>query len=92
MPDSRHLTLTPNTVATVTLDYDYDNVEIVNVDGTATVYFTIDGSTPTVEGNGTIVLPAAVSGWSTEYNRPRGSAAEVRLISTGSPKIAVRGW
>ena len=92
MPDSRHLTLTANTVATVTLDSDYDNVEIVNVDGAAAVYFTIDGSMPTVAGDGTIVLPAAISGWATEYNRPRGSDAVVRLISTGTPKIAVRGW
>lgn len=90
MPDSRHITLVANTVSTVTLDSDYDWVEVINRDGAGEVYFTLDGSTPTVAGNGTLVLPAAISGVEMEYNRT--TAAVVKLISSGTPKVSVRGW
>lgn len=93
MADARHITLVANTVATVTLDADYDQLEVVNVTGTAAIYFTVNGSTPTVKGDGTFVLPAAVSGWEGEYNRtPVMGPAVVKLISTGTPDVAVRGW
>jgi hypothetical protein len=88
--DSRHITLTANTAATVTLDDDYDNVEVINVDGAAALYFTIDGSTPTVAGNGTIVLPAAIGGLS--YQPYGATVSTVKAISTGTPRISVRGW
>lgn len=88
--DSRHVTLTAGTVATVTLDDDYDNVEVVNVDGAAAVYFTVNGDAPTIAGNGTNVLPAAIGGFS-EY-QPTDQITTVRLISSGTPLIAVRGW
>lgn len=87
MADSRHVTLTASTVSTVTLDVDYNSVEVVNVNGTAAVYFTVDGSTPTVKGAGTIVLPAAIGGV-TVFNASRA----IKLISTGTPDVSVRGW
>lgn len=90
MPDSRHVTLTADTVATVTLDRQYGAVEVVNVDGAAAVYFTVDGSSPTVAGDGTIVLPAAVSG--VEIPPGSDSPTVVKLISEGTPQVAVRGW
>lgn len=91
MAFSKHVTLTAATVATVTLDADFNNVEVVNVDGTAAVYFTLDGDDPTVAGDDTYVLPAAVG--SVEMPVHNWSAAtSVKLISSGTPKVAVRGW
>ena len=90
MPDSEHITLTASTVATVTLDADYNFVEVVNVDGAAAVYFTVDGATPTIAGAGTIVLPAAISG--IEVQPWTSGLTTIKLISSGTPKVAVRGW
>lgn len=90
MPDSRHITLTANTVATVTLDSDYDWIEVVNRDGAGEVFFTLDGTNPTVAGNGTLVLPATIGGVEIEYNRT--TTAVIKLISAGTPKVSVRGW
>lgn len=90
MPDSEHITLVASTVATVTLDADYSFVEVVNVTGSAAIYFTVDGTTPTVEGAGTHVLPATIGGLELT---PAGSAAiVVKMISAGTPKVSVRGW
>lgn len=90
MPDSEHVTLAAGTVTTVTLDRQYGSVEVVNVDGAAAVYFTVDGSEPTVEGAGTVVLPAAVSG--VDLSASSDDPTVVKLISSGTPKVAVRGW
>jgi hypothetical protein len=83
-----HVTLTANTVTTVTLDNDFKNVEVLNVDGSAAIYFTVDGTTPTVEGNGCNVLPAAIGALTVWAGR---STDVVKLISTGTPKVSVRG-
>lgn len=90
MPDSEHATLVASTVKTITLDAQYGRIEVVNVDGAAIVYFTVDGSTPTVAGDGTLVLPAAIGGW--EGAPDSDNPTVVKLISTGTPKVAVRGW
>jgi hypothetical protein len=83
-----HVTLVANTVTTVTLDQNFSSVEVLNVDGAAAIYFTVDGTTPTVEGNGTNVLPAAIGGL-TLY---AGNGTDtVKLISAGTPKASVRG-
>lgn len=83
-----HVTLVANTVTTVTLDGNYSTIEVLNVDGAAPIYFTVDGTTPTVEGNGCNVLPAAICGltvWA-------GSNVDViKLISAGTPKVSIRG-
>lgn len=88
--DSRHVTLTANAVTTITLDADYDNVEVLNVDGGGVVYFTANGATPTVAGNGTVVLPAAVGAVTLTPYGP--DLATIKLISAGTPKVSVRGW
>ena len=88
--DSRHITLTANTVSTVILDSDYVRVEVVNVDGAAAVYFTVNGAEPTVKGNGTHVLPATIGRLLVD---PSGAqSTTVRLISAGAPQVAVSGW
>jgi hypothetical protein len=55
---SKHSTLGAATVDTVTLTKEYSFVEVVNRDATAAnvIYFTADGSTPTVAGDNTIVV------------------------------------
>jgi hypothetical protein len=88
----QHYTLVANTAKTVTLDKDYAEVEVVNVDGAAAVYFTVDGATPTIAGDNTQVLPATIA--SLQVSSPRRSGVTttvVRLISAGIPKVSVRG-
>lgn len=88
MPESQHVTLVAATVARVDLPTNPGRIEVLNRDGAAEVYFTVNGKTPTVGGNDTYVLPAAIS--SVEVSRPRTtSAAVVKLISTGTPKVSV---
>lgn len=87
---ARHVTLTANTVTTITMDRDYNYCEVINVDGTAPVYFTVNGPAPTVGGNDTYVLPATING--IEVQPPTADLTAIRLISGGTPKVAVRGW
>lgn len=65
-------------------------VEVVNIDGTAAVYFTVDGTTPTVEGDNTIAL-AAVAGDSALVPTGATESITVKAISSGTPTISVRG-
>lgn len=89
MANPQHFTLVAATVKTFTLDADYGQVELTNVDGTAAVYFTTDGTAPAVAADGTEVLPAAI-GRLTVKPRTQG-ATVVKAISAGTPKISVRG-
>lgn len=91
--DSEHATLVADTVKTITLDGDYQSLEVVNVDGAAIVYFTVNqDDDPEVEGDGTIVLPAAIAGFEMHGEVAGSGSTVVKLISAGTPKIAVRGW
>lgn len=89
MANPQHFTLVAGTVKTFTLDADYDEVEVTNVDGTAVVYFTADGSAPAVGADGSNILPAAI-GFLTVAPRTHG-ATVVKAISAGTPRISVRG-
>lgn len=89
-----HVTLVANTPATVTLDKDYKSIDVCNVDGAAAVYFTVDGSTPTVAGTGTWVLPAVICSMEMtprDDGDPHSGPTVVKLISTGTPKVSVSG-
>ncbi len=90
----RHGTLTANEVTTVELpDVKIDSVEVLSVDGAAAIYFVVvdNGSSvaPTVAGDDCEVLPAVISS-TTVDNPPDGPTAQVKLISTGTPKYSVR--
>lgn len=86
-----HATLTANTVDTITLDGDYASVEIVNRDGAAEIYATIDTTTaPTVGGAGCDVLPAAIGALTVDAPG-YGPATVVQLISAGTPAYTVKG-
>lgn len=90
----QHASLVANVVTTMTFDKDFAQVEILNVDGAAEVYATADGTTPVVGATGSYVLPAAIG--SLELTPRDDGAAHsgvtvVKLISTGTPKVSVRG-
>jgi len=80
-------TLTAATVDTVTFSADLDQVEVVNEDGAAAIYFTVDGSTPQVAGNNTYYLPAAIGGL--QVTVPTSGNTVVKVISAGTPKYGV---
>lgn len=86
----QHVTLVAATVATLTFDEDFPEVEVMNVTGTSPVYFRFDGTNPTVGGAGCHVVPAIAG--TTVRRKPRTSGATVvKLISAGTPSVSARG-
>jgi hypothetical protein len=83
----RHGALTANTVATVALPIDADTVEVVNR-GDADIFFTINGTVPTVDGNDVEIVTA---GTALEIDRRAAGNVTVKLVSTGTPDYTVRG-
>lgn len=89
----QHATLVADTVTTLTMtgpgaDTDsFDLVRVINVDGAAAVYYTVDGTTPVVAATGTHVVPAGVGAH--DDVDPGGNAPVVARISTGTPKVSV---
>lgn len=94
---ARRGTLTANTVAVVTIEGDYGEVEVTNATGSAAIYYTLGNvanttTDPTVAGESSqlFMLPAAVS--SRRHNRPaREARTIVKLISSGTPGYDVQG-
>jgi hypothetical protein len=81
------IVLTANTEEIVQFADDVGTVEILNMTGTAAVYFSFDGNPAVVGGARCLVLPAAIS--SAEY-APRGTdPTAVSLISAGTPTVSV---
>lgn len=88
--DSSYVTLTANVVSTITLDGDYRSIEVVNVSGSAAVYFNVDSaSSPAVAGNDCWRLPAAAS--AREIESRASGATVIKLISVGTPTVGVIG-
>jgi hypothetical protein len=93
----RRGSLTANTVAVVTIEGDFDEVEVTNTTGSAAIYYTFGDDTdttanPTVAGtgNGIFQLPAAIT--SRTHRRPAAEARTiVKLISSGTPGYDVQG-
>lgn len=86
----KHVNLVANTVSTVTFTNNHENVEVINVDGAASVYFTCDGPVATIKGDNCFVVPAAIS--SVTVPSTAQSTTSVSLISTGTPNIAIRAF
>ena len=82
-------TLTAATVDTVTFDADFSSIEVISHDGAAAIYFTVDGTTPTVGGANTYFIPAAVA--SREVKVGTAGDTAVKLISSGTPTYSVQG-
>jgi hypothetical protein len=81
-------TLTSETVDTVTFEDDVASVEITT-NGTKAVYVTVDGTSPTVAGAGTIELP--ISGGTVARVIPvrTDGGTVVKLIAAGTPVYSV---
>lgn len=74
MSTTRHGTLTADTVEDVdVLVPDHDTVVVHMVSGTGPIYFTVDGTTPTTGGEGTLIVHA---------NLP---VRQIKLSSTAAP-------
>lgn len=89
LPSPRTVTLAAGTVATVLLDRDYQAIELLNVTGTAAVWFRLDGRDPAAGASGAGVLPAAI--WRTEVPDLWAGNTIIKLISSGTPMVSIRG-
>lgn len=78
-------TLVASTVDTVTFGRDPDRTEVYNDSSTDRIYFTVDGSTPTVAGVNCYVVPPKAA----RAVPSAGSGNVVKLISTGTPTYSV---
>lgn len=84
-------TLVASTVDTVTFTDDRFQIRVHNDTGTAAIHFTVDGSTPTVNGATTYRVPAFAGAYA-EVTTQGGSGTEVvKLISSGTPTYSVVG-
>lgn len=79
--------LTASTVDTVTFADDVTRITITNMTGTAPIYYTVDGSTPTVAGKNTRLVPAAVT--HVDVEPATSGPTTVKLISPGTPTVSV---
>jgi hypothetical protein len=87
MPDIKHVTLVAATPQTVALDnMYYSEIEVVNR-GVDDAFARQDGVNPAVDGEDSILIPAR----SYVVLKHGGGAAEIRLISAGTPKLTVWG-
>lgn len=93
MADRIH-TLVASTVSTVTIAAGEDELRVMNVDGAAEVFYRIgsdaeDVDDPTVDDLDLDVnhLPAAIS--FEDFKRASNRPTVVKLISSGTPKVAV---
>jgi hypothetical protein len=77
-----------STVDSVTFAEDVQEVEIIS-DGAAALYVTVDGSTPTVAGANTWILPAGALTTRTLRAQVGNSGTVVKLISSGAPTYSV---
>ena len=85
-----HSTLTAATVETVTIDRNASTVRVMNRDGAAEIYYTLDGSAPTVGGATTYALPAAISSEDRPVPSVTSATTVVKMISSGTPKFSVQ--
>lgn len=86
--DSVHATLTPATVATQTIaTSNADEVIVHFVSGTGPIYFTVDGSTPTVGGDDTFIVHSNVPARAVRV--PTSDSVVVKLISASADGYSV---
>lgn len=58
---SKHATLSGTTVDTITITGAHNEIEVFNRSGSADLYVTVDGKTPTSAGDNTDIVPAGTS-------------------------------
>ncbi|MFJ1539295.1 hypothetical protein ACIODS_12200 [Micromonospora chalcea] len=87
---TQYATLTANTERSFTFATNAGWVEVLNLDGTAEIYFTVDNSSPGIGADGSHVVPAAVA--AVEVRDESTGNTVVKLKSAGTPRVAVRVW
>lgn len=85
-------TLTANTVDTVILTGAARKITVLNISGSASIFFTVshpggDNAQPTVNGQNCYVLPASLGSLDVRHDGMFGSV--INLISSGTPQYAV---
>jgi len=89
--DSEHGTLVADTVTTATLaTADAYTVVVHMVAGTGPIYYTLDGSTPTVAGDATFVVYASLP--ARAHPIRESDAPVVKLISATTDSYAVEAF
>lgn len=88
MADTKHGTTVANTTLTLTLGTKSRRFAVLSVDGAGIVYYTIDGTDPTVGADGTYVLPAAVQ--EVPHTNPGYGEPVVKFKSAAAVKVSVR--
>lgn len=84
-----HSALTAATIDTVTVTAPQVEVCLTNRTGADEIYFTIDGTAPTVGGQNCFVLPAAICSRTIQKNAFGATVAVVKLISAGTDSYSV---
>lgn len=87
----RDKSLAAATVDTVTFGRSCDVIEVLNVSGTAAIFFRIDGVDPIVSGTKAYRVPAAAGASRTVRTNSGGADTVVKLISSGTPSYDVSG-
>lgn len=82
--------LVASTVDTVEIEGACEAVEVIDETGSATIYFTLDGTTPTAKGATTQELPASIGSRVVETDSFAGEVLKVKLISAGTPEYSVK--
>lgn len=83
----KHGTLVASTVATVTVAGNAEFIEVM-ARGTGDIFFTVNGTTPTVAGDDTFAV-AGAGGYVRLRNNERDGSIDVKLISSGTPGYSV---
>jgi hypothetical protein len=90
MINEQNGTLVANTVATVTFNNaTVGEVQVINRDAAAEIWYTDDGTAPTVGGAGCYLVPAGATAKSIPDTGEANAPIVVKLISSGTPKYAV---
>jgi hypothetical protein len=84
---SKHATLAANTADKVTFNSKPRIIEVRYLDSTAVIFFRIDGTAPTVNGDDTDRLGP---GERLEVDAANVDPPQVQLISSGTPAYSVR--
>lgn len=79
-------TLAAETVDAVEFARDLTQVEVLNIDGAASLYFTVDGSDPMVGGDCYFLPPLVCA---RTVSAPSYQPTTVKLISAGTPTYSV---
>jgi hypothetical protein len=95
-PRTHEVTLVQNVVSTVTLDEEYAAVRLVFLSGSNPVWFTVDGTTPTVAGDNSLVLAPVVGEVQVPTGNPAsettvGDSPTLNLVSNAAATVEVEG-